>query len=390
MQPDVALISPYPPPGERHGGHSGVASYTANLAHALSDAGAHVAVVAPRDGVSPPVHADGPVTVLRAFGSGAAALPRAARAAAATGAPVVHLQHELFLYGGPAAVPGLAPALAGLRARGRRTVTTLHQVVGPRDVDRDFTTMHRVRVPPLLARAGLATVQQGAARLSDRCVVHEAPFAAHVPGAVVVPHGVQDVPTPRRDAARAALGEPADGLLALCFGFLAPYKGLELATAAAALAGDDVRLVVAGGEHPRLQGYAAELARHAGPRTRFAGRVADADVATWFAAADVVLLLYPRPFSSSGVLALALAHETPVLLSPALADSVAAPAIMRAGARAVEVAARLRTLAREPAQRAELVAASGQLARERSWTRVAEHHRDLYEGVLGARSGPQH
>ena len=35
--PDVALVSPYPTRGERHGGASGVASYTANLAHALSD-----------------------------------------------------------------------------------------------------------------------------------------------------------------------------------------------------------------------------------------------------------------------------------------------------------------------------------------------------------------
>ena len=48
MRPDVALIAPYPPAGERHGGHSGVASYTANLAHGLAAAGLDVEVVAPR------------------------------------------------------------------------------------------------------------------------------------------------------------------------------------------------------------------------------------------------------------------------------------------------------------------------------------------------------
>lgn len=386
MRPDVALISPYPPPGERHGGHSGVASYTANLAHALRDGGAQVAVVAPRDGAVPVMQDDDGVAILRSFGHGAGALPAAARAAAATGAPVVHLQHELFLYGGPAAVPGLAPALAGLRARGRRTVTTLHQVVGSRDVDRDFTAMHRVRVPPVVARAGLTAVQRGAARLSNRCVVHEAPFAAHVPGALVVPHGVQDVTTPQRAAARAALGEAPGGLLALCFGFLAPYKGLETAIAAVGRAGDDVRLVVAGGEHPRLPGYADELARDAGPRTRFAGRVPDADVATWFAAADVVLLLYPRPFSSSGVLALALAHGTPLLLSDAMADSVGAPAVMRAGA---DPASALRALAGDASRRAALGAASRQLARERSWAHVAVRHTDIYEEVRRPRRDRQ-
>jgi len=31
----------------------------------------------------------------------------------ATGAPVTHLQHELFLYGGPESVPALIPALGG-------------------------------------------------------------------------------------------------------------------------------------------------------------------------------------------------------------------------------------------------------------------------------------
>ena len=39
VRPDVALIAPYPPRDERHGGHSGVASYTANLAHALARSG---------------------------------------------------------------------------------------------------------------------------------------------------------------------------------------------------------------------------------------------------------------------------------------------------------------------------------------------------------------
>ena len=38
--PDVALISQFPSLGERHGGWTGVASYSANLAGALGDEGA--------------------------------------------------------------------------------------------------------------------------------------------------------------------------------------------------------------------------------------------------------------------------------------------------------------------------------------------------------------
>ena len=47
--PDVALISPFPTLGERHGGWTGVASYSANLAAALDDAGARVTVLASRE-----------------------------------------------------------------------------------------------------------------------------------------------------------------------------------------------------------------------------------------------------------------------------------------------------------------------------------------------------
>jgi hypothetical protein len=97
MRPDVALISPYPQLGARHGGASGVASYTANLAHALADAGAHPLVIAPHLDGQPARSQDGPVDVHRAFRIGSAnAVPEAFAAARASGADVLHLQHELF------------------------------------------------------------------------------------------------------------------------------------------------------------------------------------------------------------------------------------------------------------------------------------------------------
>ena len=60
----------------------------------------------------------------------------------------------------------------------------------------------------------------------------------------------------------------------------------------------------------------------------FTGWVPDEDVTAWFSAADVAVFPYPKPFSSSGALALALAHRTPALLSPPLARSVGAPSVM--------------------------------------------------------------
>jgi hypothetical protein len=77
----------------------------------------------------------------------------------------------------------------------------------------------------------------------------------------------------------------------LCFGFLAPYKGLEVALGASAALRDRVHLVVAGGEHPRLaeagDSYAASLRERFGAHATFTGYVDDADVGDWFAAGDV-------------------------------------------------------------------------------------------------------
>src|SRR6185295_19387201 len=87
--PDVALISPFPALGERHGGWTGVASYSANLASALDDAGARVTVLASREPGLPVVARAGGVEVQRVWDRGATALPTAAAAALATGAPTV-------------------------------------------------------------------------------------------------------------------------------------------------------------------------------------------------------------------------------------------------------------------------------------------------------------
>jgi glycosyltransferase involved in cell wall biosynthesis len=381
-RPDVALISPFPPLGERHGGWTGVASYSANLAGALTDAGARVTVLASAEDGEPDVARDGTTEVRRVWKRGPAALPAAAAAARATGAPAVHLQHELFLYGGPAAVPGIVPALAGLRAGGRRPVVTMHHVVDPGRVDAEFTRTHRVRAPAGVVRAGVHTIHGAIRALAGTVVVHEPAFAGVVGGAEVVPHGIELADRADRAAARAAFGIAEGTLCALCFGFLAPYKGIELALEAAGIAGEPVQLVVAGGEHPRLvaegDAYAQRLRDAAPANARFTGFVPDADVAAWFAAADVLLLLYPQPFAASGPLALALAHGTPALVSPALARTSGVPVDRVVPLEPHAIAARLGELA-SGAQRDALRERSETLAGGRSWPEVARRHLELYE-----------
>lgn len=392
-QPDVALLAPYPLAGERHGGHSGVASYTANLAHALAADGVRVVVVAntlddcPDE---PTEFRDGDVDVVRRYPLGASALPTAAQAVADVGAEVVHLQWELFLYGGSRALPGLFPALMRLRRSDATLVTTMHQVLDPSEIDSRMTALHRIGVPAAVARLGMGSVQHAVHGAADATIVHEQPFQRLVPGSHLIPHGIETTDPIDRQIARHRLGLD-DRLVVLCFGFLAPYKGLELVSAAAALTGSDVQVVFAGGEHPRLAaaaeqtGFGDELQRRCDGAARFTGWVADEDVGPWFSAADIALFPYPKPFSASGALALALAHGTPVMLSPALARCVGAPSVLACAMEPVALAGELDRCAADRSLLAERSGWTEVLAAERRWPSVARRHVELYEEVRNGR-----
>lgn len=381
---DVAIIAPYPRLGVRHGGHSGVASYSANLARALHASGADVTVVAPFERGEPTIGDDDGVQVRRAFRYGPAAVAQAFRAARTTDAPVIHLQHELFLYGGAAAVPGLLAALATGRRHKRGTVVTMHQVVDPAAVTPAYTRMHRIGVPAPVARRGVQALQQGIRVLSDAVIVHEKSFADVLPGALTVPHGMEVAPRIDRHQARVRFGLDQRPVV-LCFGFLAPYKGLEVVGEAARRLGSSVQVVFAGGPHPRLEarhGYAAQLKAKYGDHVRFPGYVRDEDVHDWFAVADIVVLPYPSPHASSGPLALAISHGTPVLASTQMARTCGLPQEVAFG-DACELAHRLREVVDGASLRTTRDVVAG-LRAERSWDAVARRHAQIYDQVKGA------
>lgn len=381
-RPDVTLVSAYPPPGDLHGGSSGVASYTANLARALADHGLDVAVVAPHESPEDPsVHHDGDVTVHRSGPRGRTALGDATRRAAELGGAVTHVQHEWFLWGGPSSIPDTFRGLAQLRRRSAApTVATMHQVVRRGVVDRAFTEVHGLPAVPQLVGPGFQALQRSLATQVDHVLVHEPAFTEAIPGAQVVPHGLEPGSPVTREQARRDLGLPEDALVALNFGFVAPYKGLDVALGGIEAAGPDVLGVVAGGAHPRHgDGMLRHLEARFGHTARFTGFVPDDDVTRWFRASDVALLLYPRPHASSGVLALALANDCPALLSPGLAETVDAPDVLRVDQDPVAVARALRRLADDPVHAHHARTAGRRLAQGRDWPAVAATHAAAYE-----------
>jgi glycosyltransferase involved in cell wall biosynthesis len=372
------------------GGRGGVADYTAALTAALAAHGTAVDLATAADHRYP----DAPgVTVHRTFrylrdtspagralrraglgraGNGVlflAAIPRLI--ALARRADVVHTQGWEDLRLGTVAV-------AALRAAGATVVQTEHN------------TFER--------EALLERTRRALARLTARTIVHaqaDVPraYAAARGHVVVIPHGeygglARTGGDGDRAAARAALGIPEAAPAVLLFGQLRADKGLgDLLRAARAV--PELHVIVAGED---LGAPTAEAAQLVAPE--LAGRVhlraefiPMADAADLFAAADAVVLPYPRA-SQSGVLLLAYGFARAVVAYPvgglaeAVRDGETGWLCARPDPEALADALRA-VVAAGPQECARRGLAGRDLAETRfAWDAIAERTRAVYADAL--------
>jgi D-inositol-3-phosphate glycosyltransferase len=183
-----------------------------------------------------------------------------------------------------------------------------------------------------------------------------------------------------RSAARQQLGIGAEQRLVLFAGRLQPHKGPDIVIEALAQLPGDVRLVVVGGpsgaglDHPEAL---ADLALRLGvaDRVSFLPPVAQAQLADWYAAADVVCV--PSHSESFGLVALeAQACGTPVVaaavggLTTAVVDGVTG--LLVNGHRPADYARALRTLLDDAALRGAMGAKATVHAAGFSWAATAE------------------
>jgi len=213
---------------------------------------------------------------------------------------------------------------------------------------------------------------------------------------VIIPHGEYGFvegtgPVHDRDSCRRALGlEPADEV-ALFFGYVREYKGLDVlleAWPAVVEARPSARLVVAGDPVQLPQGRRRELAAWAA-RVGAVCRleyIPFSDVASYFHAADALVMPY-RQISQSGVLFLGLSLGLPIV-----ATTVGAlPEVVEDGESALLVppespAALSEALVRvlgNTQLRARLVAGGRRVARDHGWPAIAEQTDRLFARLVG-------
>jgi glycosyltransferase involved in cell wall biosynthesis len=211
----------------------------------------------------------------------------------------------------------------------------------------------------------------------------------------VIPHGEYGFfercgELPERHTARIHLGLASDAEVALFFGYIREYKGLDVlldAWSAVLEARPRARLVIAGdpvrldpARHGELQSRADDL----GALHRF-DYVPFSEVPTYFAAADTLVMPY-RSISQSGVLYLALSLGVPVV-----ATRVGAlPEILRHGESALLVPpehpdalaeALIRVLS-GAALRQRLAVGGSEIARQHSWPAIAKHTETVFRRLI--------
>ena len=236
-------------------------------------------------------------------------------------------------------------------------------------------------------------------RMSDLVIAHSEfdrnrlleDFAVDPERVAVIPHGEYGFfdpggEAPGRAEARRGLGLGPEDEVALFFGYIREYKGLDLlleAWPAVADARPAARLLVAGDpvrlaplRRRELETWATRL----GAVHRFE-YIPFSDVSRYFRAADVLVMPY-RHISQSGVLFLALSLGVPVVatrvggLSEVLRDGHSALLVPPESPEALDEA--LTRVLDDPELRERLARGGRRVADEHSWTSIAERTETLF------------
>lgn len=392
----TTIVAPYPRTKAAHGEESlgGVASYTKNLVYGMPES-VDLDVIALHDAPQPP-RVEGLVHVRESSRDPA----RLREALLSARGDVVHLQFEQHLYGGPLENARLSQTLRELAKR-KAVVMTLHQVPDLDRVDRQFLKDNGFPPLPFAARAWIRWLYRRYAAASRRLIVHQATFKERLatqygvdPSKVqVIPHGIEDrSPVLPPKEAKAKLGLEGK-VVALYFGYVTGYKGVDLLVEAVEKlpqgVRDGLRVVVAGKapdrklEKPAFRKAIEDLEARIGalaPLAQRKGFLDEPSLALHLAAADVVLFPYRTVFSASGPMSIAVGHGLPFLASDRFRgmgpeDETLFPLDADA------LSARLARCATDPAELARLRAASERMKAQALWPAVGRATASAYEEV---------
>ncbi|MEM3138397.1 MAG: glycosyltransferase [Thermofilaceae archaeon] len=175
----------------------------------------------------------------------------------------------------------------------------------------------------------------------------------------------------------------------LAFGHMGPHKGLSVLLRAfeeIRREKNDIKLVIAGADHPNFPGYLKRLKKNVSSDVIFLGYVSDKDVPKVFETADVVVLPYLTATGTSGVFHLACGYGKPIVVSnlPEIRELIAegaAALLVPTGDHNALKEALIRVLEDE-SMAVEMGRRNLIFAQKEGWDKVVEKYEQIYKELL--------
>ena len=267
------------------------------------------------------------------------------------------------------------------RLRGKTIVITVHNVVS-----HEKSSWYTF-VSDLLYRLGHHFIVHSH-RNHDQLIQHHHLAPEKI---TIIPHGPLEhfnTGSLSPQTARQRLGLPVNTPLVLLFGAIRPYKGIDTALQALSLVKQslpDVHLLIAGKAWMDWKPFQDFIERHdlGGQIVTHLDFVPSAQVATYFLAADLVILPYHHFDSQSGVGAAALAFSKPMIVT----DTGGLPELVQDSrwvvppGNAVELSKAMTSCLQDRMVLRQMAEQSDKIRQTFSWKNIAQRTVHLYQDL---------
>lgn len=345
----IAHISIYPPKGQKHANTGGVASYTMNLiTNTKYESEDEIFVLCDKINGKSDKYTENFVKVIRCFDRSPKFIYQLFNEIKRINPDVLHVQHELALFGNVLTAYLLQWLLLLLKRK--KIIITFHGAVAQNAITKKFVVENNSKLPPLLVKLAFRIIFTPLVKRADNIIVHEELFkeilikdyGAQSKIFNVIPHGVEIFSIiEKTDACHLLKLDPKKNVV-LFMGYLTGYKGLDLLIEGFSeyLKSDgNAFLIIGAGKHPKLKNNTIYLneytrlvkkARAVIPKEsyRWVGFIDEADISTYYSAADISIYPYTNSISSSGPMAIAIGHGKPFLASDVFAMVVSEPELV--------------------------------------------------------------
>lgn len=313
---------------------------------------------------------------------------------------IIHIQHELFLFG-PGSIALCFPLLLFLLRKRKNVVITVHGVVTEVDLDESLMRGRRSVIPFGIIRRLILSIFRSIAKSGAHKIVHSdelrkrlVTLGAVADSITVIDHPLSTEPlgiSLSKAQARAALRLPSAAPTIISWGYWNSYKGHAVLVDGFRLfrqSFPEARLLLGAGPHPQLKNdlnyrreYEATMSEFAGVEgVEVLGYIESSELPQFVRASDVSVFAYTKYLAASGPASYSLSLGTPVLLSAVFGD---APEQLQFQPTAGALAQKLVEFFK---RREEFEAASAALAERASADALRTKYFDVYRALAGTNS----